>query len=535
MKENPQPSGKHPIAEGHAALYWDAIGADAASMHFLHTPLPEDLAAQARVTTSLAHEGWLDEYYKENPSAQEGQTQARAQTAGKFFGAASDFINHPRLKFLVAPTLALGIAACGTPSGATPSSNPDRSFTPKPASSDKIPGPRNESISTLFDAFFAKNNQKLVETEDPSNPNQCFDLVMAWVDTLGIPRDTIRHLNASDIYLNPAADTSQYFTRVENIQNAKPKEGDIIVWAPDFNGGNGHTGIATGKGTVEGKPTDNFEAFVQNYPLGSNSHLETYSFDKVLGWLTPKGFEVAATPTPNPESMLDQYFNVEGKTAGDQAATLGLKLWVQSMMPRNKTDAKDLGYEKISNTVILDSDLSAWLSDVSNILAQKDTFIPSVQTFSVNADVEDLVFSDTGDQATRIKAQFEVKGISIGAYPNGISTADAENGLQWTGKIWIKYLERERGNYYQIARVDAKTAKSFSDSTPSTLPAVFSIWREQTDFAIITLKKGVWDIKLNQPVGVNVVDAKDPAEFYPTPLYAFYVYCNPDSCSHVSK
>ncbi len=151
-------------------------------------------------------------------------------------------------------------------------------------------GAKESSIGDLFDKFLSDHNNSFVETEDANYKNQCYDLVAAWVNDLEIPLDSVRHLYSSDIYLKPNSDTTDYFSIIPNTADAQPEKGDIVVWGPDYNGGVGHTGIATGNGDVQGKPTDTFEAFEQNDPLNSESHLKTYKYNSVLGWLRPKEF-----------------------------------------------------------------------------------------------------------------------------------------------------------------------------------------------------------------------------------------------------
>src|SRR5438552_2233359 len=108
----------------------------------------------------------------------------------------------------------------------------------------------------MFNDFFNELNNTFVEREDPTNPDQCFDLVFAWVDTLQIPRETIRHLLAYQIYTVLNTSTLQYFDKIENTPEAIPQEGDIIVWSKDYNKGAGHCGISNGIGDI-----NTFECF----------------------------------------------------------------------------------------------------------------------------------------------------------------------------------------------------------------------------------------------------------------------------------
>lgn len=133
-----------------------------------------------------------------------------------------------------------------------------------------------------FNAFFSKWNGKPCEVNDPSNINQCMDLAYAWLDALNIPRDTIRHLYASEIYTKPNDLTVKYFELVPNTALAVPKVGDIVV----FKGGTaGHVSVANGIGD-----TSTFQTFDQNWNTTSDDYnnkcmLITHVYDNVLGFL----------------------------------------------------------------------------------------------------------------------------------------------------------------------------------------------------------------------------------------------------------
>lgn len=151
-----------------------------------------------------------------------------------------------------------------------------------------------------FKEFLNKYNGKPVEVSDPTNRNQCFDLVVAWTDSLGIPR-IFPFLYAYQIYTAFGYEQSKYFDRIVNTPEAVPKEGDIVVWSGNYNAyykngkkilGAGHTAIATGKGDIK-----TFEAFAQNDPTGTYSVLKTYNYSHVIGWLRPK---IKPAPFPNP-------------------------------------------------------------------------------------------------------------------------------------------------------------------------------------------------------------------------------------------
>jgi hypothetical protein len=145
-----------------------------------------------------------------------------------------------------------------------------------------------------FNEFLTKWNNQYCEVVDPNNKYQCFDLVVAWTDTLGLPR-TFNFAYAYQIYASFGPSQAVYFDRIYNGPSAAPKEGDIVVWDWYYNYAGGHTGVATGKGVTTGAYTDWFECFEQNDPLRSNCHLKTYSYSHVMGWLRPKNYNLSLT------------------------------------------------------------------------------------------------------------------------------------------------------------------------------------------------------------------------------------------------
>ena len=127
-----------------------------------------------------------------------------------------------------------------------------------------------------FNAFFNQYNNKFVDF-DGYYGAQCFDLVQYWSRYIGGFR--FGGMYAKEIFNQPGS----FYTQVVNTPDAIPIVGDIVVWGGGYNGGAGHTGIATGKGDV-----NTFECFEQNDPVGSPSHLRVYNYDFVIGWLRPK-------------------------------------------------------------------------------------------------------------------------------------------------------------------------------------------------------------------------------------------------------
>ena len=141
-----------------------------------------------------------------------------------------------------------------------------------------------QEIHSKFDQMLSEHNGQLWEVEDPTNRDQCFDLALGWCDYLGIPREAIRHLNASQIWTQPLDVTLQHFDYIPNTPSGTPQKGDIVV----FGGVVGHVSVANGEGD-----NNTFTSFDQNFPLGSSCHLQNHDYKNVLGWLRPNSAIIA--------------------------------------------------------------------------------------------------------------------------------------------------------------------------------------------------------------------------------------------------
>lgn len=135
----------------------------------------------------------------------------------------------------------------------------------------------------ILDQFILENNNKPLEVYDPSNKNQCVDLVLGWLKKLGLGNlIPLGIVNAYQLYNPSTPALKAHFDIITNSPTAVPQAGDIVVWSSAY-GPAGHTAVATGKGD-----TKSFEAFSQNDPTGKPCILKTYTYAKVLGWLRPK-------------------------------------------------------------------------------------------------------------------------------------------------------------------------------------------------------------------------------------------------------
>ena len=145
---------------------------------------------------------------------------------------------------------------------------------------------------TTFKDFLNKWNNRYVEVVDPNALFQCFDLALQWCIELDIPKTIFPFYNAYQIYTSFGTAQAQYFIRYPNSAANSPKEGDIVVFANNYNFAGGHVGIASGKGSATGSYNDWFELLSQNDPFRSPSHLSPYKYNYVVGWLTPKNYNI---------------------------------------------------------------------------------------------------------------------------------------------------------------------------------------------------------------------------------------------------
>lgn len=156
---------------------------------------------------------------------------------------------------------------------------------------------RTESIADHFQSFKDRYDGQFVEKNDTSNLNQCMDLVTAWADELGIPRDAVTGiLYAKNLYLSPKQSTKDYFDIIPYEEGLTPQVGDVVVWDEGIGGVAGHAAISNGDSSAN----EWLSTFSQNYPTGTESHAEDFNFDHILGWLRPKGFDSAPRTTEPP-------------------------------------------------------------------------------------------------------------------------------------------------------------------------------------------------------------------------------------------
>ena len=149
------------------------------------------------------------------------------------------------------------------------------------------------TIQQKFDRFYSNLVNQKVEVSDSSNVYQCMDLCYLWTFSLDIPKATIQHLYAYQVFTQASDLTRQYFDVIPNSATFVPKAGDLVVFSNrNLNGTYfnqaGHIGIANGSGDIY-----RFKSFDQNWIVGQPPVIveHNYNSPKLLGVLRPKWLE----------------------------------------------------------------------------------------------------------------------------------------------------------------------------------------------------------------------------------------------------
>ena len=177
--------------------------------------------------------------------------------------------------------------------------------------------------------FIQQYNGKYLSYLSPTS-KECFDVSAKWASLLGVPNvpnnpSCFPYQYAYQIYTDFGSFQSKYFTLIPNTLFNAPLAGDIIVWKPGYNGGPGHTGVATGVGNIF-----SFQCFEQNDPLGQPCQLRTYGYglyqnSGIYGWLHPKILD-KITDT--------QFRNMVNEKIETQITDTGFRNWVRELLKR---------------------------------------------------------------------------------------------------------------------------------------------------------------------------------------------------------
>lgn len=148
---------------------------------------------------------------------------------------------------------------------------------------------------SLSDDVTAQYLDQPVEVEDASALDQCFDWAFLAVDKMGIPRTTIRHGAARQIWENPTSNTRDYFDLVPNTPDYVAPPNAIAVFSTAV-GPYGHVSWV-----ISGSDRNNLQSSDQNWNGIQRIKRVTHTnYFGVEGFLVPK-----APPAP-PASTVDK-------------------------------------------------------------------------------------------------------------------------------------------------------------------------------------------------------------------------------------
>lgn len=136
-------------------------------------------------------------------------------------------------------------------------------------------GSSSSSSTNSVDAFVKKYNKKYLDF-DGAYGYQCMDLAQFYNKEVNKAAPLTG--NAVDV-IKTYPKTA--YTFIANTPKGIPKKGDIMLWNEGL-GPWGHIAIFL-SGDVTG-----FKSFDQNFPIGSNCHIQQHSYYAVAGWLRKK-------------------------------------------------------------------------------------------------------------------------------------------------------------------------------------------------------------------------------------------------------
>jgi hypothetical protein len=151
-----------------------------------------------------------------------------------------------------------------------------------------------------FDEFINNWSGKPVDF-DGIYPNQCMDLMHEYVyQVLGITDSKVLAAPTASLvytgFVNIAGNT--LFDKIDNTPTGVPQKGDIVFFGTSI-GASGHVCIFR-----DGNATT-FNSFDANWPTGSLPHIQSHSYNGVLGWLRLKG-NIADASVSIAKSTFDQ-------------------------------------------------------------------------------------------------------------------------------------------------------------------------------------------------------------------------------------
>lgn len=191
-------------------------------------------------------------------------------------------------------------------------------------------------LSSKVQAFIEEYTGKMIAFQNNAvvPAGSCMNVPHQFIyEMLGLTDpDIIYGAYAYEVYTNFASlPAAKYFTLVANTSTNVPVVGDIPVFGQTENTPEGHICLFV-SGDV-----NSLTCFEENYPTGSTAHLQTHSYDGLLGWLhfNPPGQSPTQNATATDQQITDQLSaqiqatnscQAQLKEATAQAATLQTEL-----------------------------------------------------------------------------------------------------------------------------------------------------------------------------------------------------------------
>ena len=133
--------------------------------------------------------------------------------------------------------------------------------------------------TTTFDGFMQEWSGRYINYPGGTGTAQCMDLMHQYtLEVLGF--DALHAATAYNAYV--AGDSR--FDKIPNTPTGIPLKGDLVFWNSSLpgSGGAGHVAVF-----IQGD-LNQFTSFDQNFPTGSAPHVQSHSYNYVVGWLHPK-------------------------------------------------------------------------------------------------------------------------------------------------------------------------------------------------------------------------------------------------------
>lgn len=160
---------------------------------------------------------------------------------------------------------------------------------------------------------------QFIEVSSVSAEYQCFDLAYLWAFCLDIPKSTIQHGYAYEVFTGASDFTRQYFEVIEKKTETIPQAGDLVIWNKTSSNIAGHIAIV-----VEATQS-RMKVFEQNSPLGTNAHIGDKTYTNCLGFLRPKYEESKTVPQWLVTLLLESGLEIDDESSFREVWTNGIR------------------------------------------------------------------------------------------------------------------------------------------------------------------------------------------------------------------